>query len=223
MPGSPLADTFHSSTTTNYEVGIKGAALDGRVNYDVDAFDVEWKDIQLVAAFNGQYGVTNGGAARSRGLEGAVSYVPFHGVSLSANAAYTDARLTQDTPASVNGMAGDRLPESPFFSSTVSASYEQPSSSAITGFGGIDWHFTGNRLSEFAVGAPRQTLPSYSMVDLRAGLRVKAYEVTLYVKNATDARAISEVLPEATLGGINAFSASVITPRTVGLTVSGKY
>jgi outer membrane receptor protein involved in Fe transport len=61
------------------------------------------------------------------------------------------------------------------------------------------------------------------MVDLRTGIRVNNYEVTLYVKNATDARAISEVSAETTLGGVNAFSASVVTPRTVGLTLSGKY
>lgn len=222
LPGSPLPETFHSSTTTNYEAGIKGAAMGGRLNYDFDVFDVEWKDIQLIAAIDGLYGITNGGEARSRGVEAAVSYVPTHGLSLSANGAYTDARLTQNTPASVNGNAGDRLPEAPFFSSTLSASYEHPLSSTIAGFGGIDWHYSGNRLSEFAVGAPRQTLPSSSMVDLRVGLRVKTYELTLYVKNAGDERVISEVSAE-TVNGINAYSASVVIPRTIGLTLSGKY
>ena len=222
VPGSSLPETFHSSTTTNYEAGIKGAAMDGRLNYDFDVFDVEWKDIQLVAAIGGLYATTNGGAAHSRGAEGAVSYVPTKGLSLSANAAYTDARLTQPTPASVGGNAGDRLAESPFFSSTLSASYEHSLSSMIVGFGGVDWRHTGDRLSEFQVGAPRQTLPGYSMVDLRAGVRVKSYELTLYVKNASDARAISEVSAE-TVNGSNAYSASLVTPRTVGLTLSGKY
>jgi iron complex outermembrane receptor protein len=222
VPGSPLPETFHSSTTTNYEAGIKGAGMDGRLNYDFDVFDVEWKDIQLVAAIGDLYATTNGGAAHSRGAEGAVSYVPTQGLSLSANAAYTDARLTQSTPASVGGNAGDRLAESPFFSSTLSASYEHSLSSMIVGFGGVDWHHTGDRLSEFQVGAPRQTLPGYSMVDLRAGVRVKSYELTLYVKNASDARAISEVSAE-TVHGISAYSASLVTPRTVGLTLSGKY
>jgi hypothetical protein len=142
---------------------------------------------------------------------------------LGANAAYTDARLTQNTPASVGGMAGDRLPDSPFLSGGISASYQHPLSSAIVGFGGVDWHYTGNRLSEFAVGAPRQIFPSYSMVDLRAGVRVKAYELTLYVKNAADSRGISELSAETAVNGANAYSASVVTPRTVGLTLSGKY
>jgi iron complex outermembrane recepter protein len=122
----------------------------------------------------------------------------------------------------VGGNTGDRLAESPFFSSTLSASYEHSLSSMIVGFGGVDWHHTGDRLSEFQVGAPRQTLPGYSMVDLRAGVRVKGYELTLYVKNASDARAISEVSAE-TVNGISAYSASLVTPRTVGLTLSGKY
>jgi iron complex outermembrane receptor protein len=222
LPDSPLPKTFKSSTTTNYEVGVKGAAIDGRLNYDFDVFDVEWSDIQLIAAVNGLFGATNGGKARSRGVEGGVNYEPARGLYLSANVAYTAARLTQDTPASVNGHAGDRLPESPFFASTLSASYERPLSSAVVGFGGVDWHYSGDRLSEFVLGAPRQTLPSYSMVDLRAGVRVKAYELTLYVKNVGDARAISEVSAE-TVNGVNAFSASVVAPRTVGLALSGKY
>ncbi len=222
LPGSPLPETFKSSRTTNYEVGIKGAVLDGRLNYDLDVFDIEWSDIQLIAAVDGLYGATNGGTARSRGLENSWYYEIAHGLQLSVNFAYTDARLTQDTPASVNGHAGDRLGESPFFASTIGASYEHPLSSAVVGFGGVDWHYTGDRLSEFVLGAPRQTLPNYSMVDLRAGVRVKAYELTLYVKNAGDARAISEVSAE-TVNGINAFSASVITPRTIGLSLSSKY
>jgi iron complex outermembrane recepter protein len=222
VPGSPLPETFKSSRTTNYEVGVKGTALDGRLNYDFDVFDIEWSDIQLIAAIDGLYGATNGGTARSRGVESSWYYEITHGLQLNVNLAYTDARLTQDTPESVNGHAGDRLGESPIFASTVGASYEHPLSSAVVGFGGVDWHYTGDRLSEFVFGAPRQTLPSYSMVDVRAGVRVKAYELTLYVKNAGDARAISEVSAE-TVNGINAFSASVITPRTIGLTLSGKY
>jgi iron complex outermembrane receptor protein len=109
------------------------------------------------------------------------------------------------------------------FSSTLSTSYEHPLSPLMVGFGGVDWHYTGDRISEFVVGAPRQTLPGYSMIDLRTGVRVKAYEFTLYVKNAIDSRGISEVAAETTINGVNAYSASVVTPRTVGLTISGKY
>ena len=61
------------------------------------------------------------------------------------------------------------------------------------------------------------------MLELRAGVRVKAYELTLYVKNAGDSRGISELSAETAVNGANAYSASVVTPRTIGLTLSGKY
>src|SRR6202034_2328760 len=49
IPGATVPATYHSSTTTNYEVGVKGSAAEGRFSYDFDVFDVEWQDIQLEA------------------------------------------------------------------------------------------------------------------------------------------------------------------------------
>ena len=44
-PGVKVPTTFRSSTTTNYEVGVKGSAGEGRFTYDFDVFDVEWRDM----------------------------------------------------------------------------------------------------------------------------------------------------------------------------------
>ena len=220
LPGLPLPKTFHSSSTTNYELGIKGNAGRGRASYDVDIFDVEWDDIQLLAAINNAYGLVNGGAARSRGLEGDVSYIPTAGLRVGLSAAYTDARLTQDTPASFGGVAGDELPLSPYVSTTVSAEYRLPLWSNVSGFGGVDWHYEGDRMSEFEFTLPRQTLPAYSMLSLRAGVTFKSYTLTAYVKNALDVRAISSIQTEAVPGVL---SAAVATPTTVGVTLAGSF
>ncbi|HWE45688.1 MAG TPA: TonB-dependent receptor [Caulobacteraceae bacterium] len=222
LPGSTLPESFKSSSTTNYEVGVKGSAADGQITYDLDAFDVEWQQIQLIAEVNNLYGATNGGTARSRGLEGDVNYRPITGLSLGLSAAYTDARLTQATPASFGGLPGDRLPLSPYISTTASASYEWPLNSEWTGFAGGDWHYEGDRMSEFEFGAPRQDLPSYSMVNLRAGVKFQNYTLTVYVKNVGDEKAISSVSPE-NLGGVSALSAVIATPRTIGVTVGAKF
>jgi iron complex outermembrane receptor protein len=222
IPGSSLPQTFGSSTTTNYELGMKGRADDGRVSYDLDAFDVEWKNIQLFAVFGSLVGITNGGTARSRGAEGEVAYRPVPGLTLGVNGAYTDARLTQDTPASFGGVSGDRLPLSPEVATTLSVEYRRALWSEATGFGGVDWRYSGDRLSEFESGAPRQTLPAYSMVNLHAGLTIKTYTVTAYAKNIGDVRAISFVSPE-TLGTAQALSAAVATPRTIGVTVAASF
>ena len=222
LPGSSLPSSYRSSSTTNYELGIKGDALRGRIAYDLDVFDVEWQDIQLIAAINNLYAITNGGTARSRGVEGDFSYAPTKGLTLTLNGAYTDARLTENTPASFGGEAGDRLPLSPYFAGTFSAEYERPVGVDISGFGGVDWRYDGDRMSEFEYGSPRQNSPGYSMVNLRAGLKYRTYTLTAYVKNVGDVRAISSVSPE-TLNGVSALSAVVATPRTVGVTLAASF
>jgi outer membrane receptor protein involved in Fe transport len=222
IPGSTLPATFGSSTTTNYEVGVKGSAAENRFTYDFDVFDVEWQDIQLEAVINNLAAITNGGAARSNGVEGGVGFVPIQGLTLSLNGAYTNARLTQNTPASFGGLAGDRLPLSPYFAGTAAISYERPLRSDVSGFAGLEWHYNGDRMSEFEFGAPRQDLPAYSLVDLHAGLKFHNFTLTAYVKNVGDVRAINTVSTE-TLGGVSALSAAINPPRTIGVQLAAKF
>jgi outer membrane receptor protein involved in Fe transport len=223
IPGATVPATFHSSTTTNYEVGVKGSAAQGRFTYDFDVFDVEWKDIQLNAIIDNFDSITNGGKARSDGVEGGVGFVPVQGLTLGLNGAYTNARLTQNTPASFGGLAGDRLPLSPYFAGTAAISYERPLWTDVSGFAGLEWHYDGGRLSEFEMGLPRQDLPAYSLVNLHAGLSFHNVTLTAYVKNVGDVQAISAVGRETTLGGASALTAFVLPPRTIGLTLGAKF
>jgi iron complex outermembrane recepter protein len=222
--GATVPATFHSSTTTNYEVGVKGSAAEGRFSYDFDVFDVQWKDIQLEAIVDNFESITNGGAARSDGVEGGVGFVPIQGLTLSLNGAYTNARLTENTPASFGGLAGDRLPLSPFFAGTAAISYERPLWTDVSGFAGLEWHYEGGRLSEFEMGLPRQDLPAYSLVNLHAGLSFRNVTLTAYVKNVGDVQAINSVAQESVpLRGMSALSASINPPRTIGLTLGVKF
>jgi len=223
VPGSNLPRTFNSSSTTNYEIGVKGSADEGRINYDVDVFDTEWRNVQLEAVFGNFAGTTNGGTARSRGLEGSFTFRPIEELTLMLNAAYTDARLTADTTPSFGGHDGDRLPLSPFLSGTIGAHYERPLGADVSGFGGIEWHYNGSRLAPFNFGGPRANLPSYSMVDLRSGVKFHAYTFTAYVKNAGNVRAINVVAAETTLQGQASLDALIAIPRTIGLNVSANF
>ena len=223
LPGVKVPATFHSSTTTNYEVGVKGSAAEGRFTYDFDVFDVEWQDIQLNEIVNNFESITNGGAARSDGVEGGVGFVPVQGLTLTLNGAYTNARLTQNTPTSFGGIAGDRLPLSPYFAGTAAISYERPLWTDVSGFAGVEWHYNGERLSEFEQGLPRQALPAYSLVDLHAGLKFHNFTLTGYVKNVGDVQAFNDVGRTQALGGVSALTASVLPPRTIGVTLGAKF
>ena len=36
--------TYNAETTTNYELGMKGSSLDGRIGFDVDVFYINYRD-----------------------------------------------------------------------------------------------------------------------------------------------------------------------------------
>jgi len=222
VPGSSLPNSYSSSTTINYEAGIKSSFLSGRVTTELSVFDIHWHDIQLVAQINGLGTIANGGTAKSDGVEFNLTYLPIDGLTLNVNGAYTDARLTQATPASVGGQVGDRLPSVPLWEMSASAQYERPISGNLSGFAGAEWRFMGNRYSEFSVG-PRVNMPAFHIVDLRTGVETKKWSLSLYVKNVGDKIAINYVQPELLADLSPAQAATVYTPRTIGLDITARF
>ena len=93
---------YGADKTVNIELGVRSTQLDGRLSIDVAAFHVDWKDIQLFEVVDNIGINTNGGKARSQGVEWTFAYVPVHGLTFDWTGAYTDAKLTSDAPA-VNG------------------------------------------------------------------------------------------------------------------------
>jgi iron complex outermembrane receptor protein len=97
---SPLAPEgvpreFGPDTTTNYEIGVKTETPDGLLTLEASAFLIDWKDVQLLAQIEG-FGVnTNGGSARSKGVEFTASVNPNRNLSLYASGSYVDAELTR--------------------------------------------------------------------------------------------------------------------------------
>ena len=149
---SPLEPTavprsYGPDTIIDYRVGFKAETGDHRILVDVSAFYVDWSKIQLLAVVGGVGVVTNGGSARSDGVEGSVTFVPVKGLDLSANAAYTDAVLTSDTPAIVGGVSGDRLPYSAPFTGALNADYSAPLTGDVDGFVGGSLRYVGGRRS----------------------------------------------------------------------------
>jgi iron complex outermembrane receptor protein len=215
--------TYESSTTVNYEAGLKSSLLEDRLTVEVSAFDIVWKKIQLEAEIGGYDTTTNGGRARSDGVEWNLAYVPIRGLTLDFNGAYTDARLTQPTPASVNGQVGDRLPSSPLWQSSAAANYAWPLVGEYSAFAGASWRFLGSRFADFEAIGPRQEMPKYEIFDLRGGIETKKLSLAIYVKNVGNKIAINYLQPETLLGGLGPQSAVVYTPRTVGAQLTAKF
>ncbi|HEY3948219.1 TonB-dependent receptor [Phenylobacterium sp.] len=247
-PGGPNLDaagvspTFASDSTTNYEVGVKGVFADGRLQLTADTFTIHWDDIQLQTTTPMSFFYfVNGSTARSQGFEVEALLQPVTGLTLRANGAYTEAQLTADIPAaaSVFGFKGDALPYSPKWTANLSADYAFPVAGGWEGHAGADYQFVGSVFDNFypcntgsgcATAAsrppPREQLPSYEVVNFRLAFARDAWNLGVYLKNAFDGRGLTALSVQhatfglaATNGKLIRDSATMITPRTIGVSV----
>ena len=223
-PGAPttVERQYGADKTTNYELGVRSTLLDKTLSLDFAAFHVNWKNIQLFEEVAG-FGINgNGGTARSDGLEWTVGYTPLHGLAFQWSGAYTDAKLTADAPA-LNAFSGNELPYAPKWGTSLDGVYEWPLVTTWKGFVGATWSFVGSRTSDFASSAatvPGQyELPSYNTTAVRLGVESDHYRVSLYGKNLSDARGITDYESS----GAPYSEVTVIQPRTLGIALSAKF
>lgn len=227
-PGGPndivatenLPLSYSSSTTTNYETGVKTSILDGRIRSSVDGFLINWNRIQLIAAQNGLSSIVSGGGARSTGAEWDLAIVPVPGLTVDVNGAYTHAVLTAETPASVGGHKGDPLPGAPRWELSANARYERPIFRNTSGFISASWRYNGSRYAQFEASSPRQEMPGFNIVDARVGVDTQRWSFALYVDNITNDIAVNYLIDKTPLAGAGTQSAILYTPRTIGISVT---
>lgn len=237
----------------NYELGWKTTWAGGAVRWNGAVYKLKWKDIQL--SFLGENGLTevrNSGDARVYGVETDIFVRASEGLTFNAGLSYNDAKSTKDfclianpqfdctlpgADGSENDLlapSGTRLPVSAKFKANALARYEFP-------VGGLDAHiqgavvYEGKRTSDLRLfeRALIGSLPSYTTVDLSAGVKHDNWTVEVYARNLFDSlgqttRTVQCL--ETTCGdpdGVTALGGKiytfVTTPRTIGLRVGTKF
>ncbi|MES2059149.1 MAG: TonB-dependent receptor [Pseudomonadota bacterium] len=230
-PGGPNLDStgvgnYGPDRVINYELGFKGRVVPGLLTIDTSLFQIDWSDIQLQGTAPNQFTfVTNGGKARSRGLEFAATLTPRRGLSVDANVAFTDATLTETLPlvnsSSLRGQAGDRLPFTANIAGSVTVLQKFDLSERLGASLGVNYTYVGERPGGFNTlngTRPRILIPGYDTLNLTAGLTFdRNWQATLFLRNAFDKRGISAAQNR---NGNNVPTALFIQPRTLGVTLA---
>lgn len=222
LPGVPPA--VKSDTLTSYEVGLKSMFWDRRVTLNLAAYDLEWKDIQVVGSLPGGITyTTNGGTARSRGFQADGTIRPIQGLTVQGTLAYTDAKLTEDVP-SVGGMAGDRLPYVPKWSGSLRADYAWPLMGEWEGHAGAGLRMVGDRFSLGPFAISQYKTPAYSALDLNLGVSNDRWNLSVFAKNVTDKRAYltAGAIQDGLSGAIPLVEGAILQPRTIGVSLDVK-
>ena len=223
--GTPTS--YGSDTTINYELGFKGENEARNFAWDLAAFHIDWDDIQLLGRVNGIGLNTNAGGAKSDGLEASLMFRPVDNLKLSLTGAYTDAKLTDDTDELlVGGREGDRLPYTPKTSYTANADYEWPLADDRAAYFGVSFSHLDDVPAAFdpafvAENDRQRFLPSYDMIDVRAGWDFGTVSLELFGRNLGDDDGKTSDASGNTPNG--AISTGVIRPRSYGVTVTAAF
>lgn len=216
--GQMTPAAFNPDSLTSYEIGYKADFLDKRASISVSAFDIEWRDVQLHTTVDTIGLITNGGKARSRGVEFFGSLNPTPQWRLSGGLTYLDARLTQDVPG-IQAMSGDRMPNTAAFSASVNADYLF-NVATYQAYVGATGTYVGPRNSGFdnSKSTPNFYMPGYCTTDLRAGIDLRKVSVSAFVHNLFNRRGMQNATAALVpLGG--PAEVVFIQPLTVGMQV----
>jgi outer membrane receptor protein involved in Fe transport len=218
VPGLP--PTVDADTLTNYEVGLKSRLADPSLSLDLALFRMDWDDIQVPIQSGGIGGLGNGGTARSQGIEVAIVLEPAPGLTLGANGAYTDSKLTEDAPG-VGGLAGDRLPNIPKFSGSLTADYAFRLGARTEARIGAGLRHVGRRFSAVVSNPFAVDVSAYSALDLHASVMIDdRFSIRVYARNLTDEGGpYSRTLVNDALNRPAYISVVPLQPRTIGLAV----
>jgi outer membrane receptor protein involved in Fe transport len=216
--GGVVPVKYAPDKTQNYEIGVKGEFFDRALALDASLYHIDWRDIQiqLLSPQLTAYFV-NTSRAKSQGAELSLDFRAAGGLRLSGWLVYNDAELTQAIPAGATafGLDGDRLPISARWSGRFATDYDFPLAGMLTGSVGASLNYVGERIGPFTATSLRERWPSYSQVDLHAGIRREAWTASLFATNIGDHRGIL-------YGGIGALPPTAyvyIQPRTIGMQV----
>jgi iron complex outermembrane recepter protein len=219
LAGFPTPATYGPDSLVNYEVGVRPSWFNHQLTLDSTLFFIDWTDIQLrLGRPDGYAYATNAGGAHNFGLENALSWSATSNMQFELSATVLQAQISKMTDLG-NGVilpAGTRIPGAPHWSVSELATYHWNVDSRpyVT----MSARFLSGARNVFPVkGAQSLPIMDYCVFDLRAGFKIKQYDLSLYVDNVADRRGVTAAFYGGDGPDPNADREFYIRPRTAGL------
>ncbi len=220
-----------SDNLINYEVGLKGRWLDGRLNANLALYRIDWNDIQVQAnrVSDSVQFATNIGGAISQGLEFELQAMPHPNWTVALTGSINDSEVDDLSPqeAAISGAEeGVRL-SGPQFQGSLVTSYRFPVGATAEGNASLSIQRVGSFPNTFPNTPGRPTVPiptfdhtdAYTVVNANVAAAFDHFTVGAYVENLFDDRSVTYVHPEA----FTASRYARVRPRTIGVRVGYVY
>jgi iron complex outermembrane recepter protein len=216
----PPPTTYESDTLWSYEAGVRTDWLSGALRVDGTVFHGRWKDLQVTQLDSTGLTtyVANIGAARTLGLELALTVRPFSGATWTTSGALIEARTAERFAANGREVpSGTDLPGTPKLQLSTLVTYEFAGAALAPAVSLLHAHVGRSPSDLFGT----EELGGYDTFDLRGRLALPALpmrpELALGVTNLTDVRGIAGAFATPTSAARDFY---FINPRTLSLTTT---
>jgi outer membrane receptor protein involved in Fe transport len=194
---------YGPDTVKSYELGTKLRLLDGRMQLNVAAYQIDWNDIQVTTSAQGcgQNWNQNGGKARSKGFDVQLDYRPVDPMTLSLSLSTVDAKYREAVlgpKPTVSGVTqavtfnkGDPLGV-PDLQANAGARFDF-SALDHRAYARLDYLYTGSYLqgSSFGTGNYNpftRDVGSTDQLNARLGINIDKWDLSLYSVNLLNSR-----------------------------------
>ena len=185
LTAANVADNIQPEDIENYEVGLKGSALAGRVSFEATYFRMKEEGVVLSIRQGPFFIPTNDGELKYKGVETGVSFAASPKVSLYANASFYRNRFgdfviqDEEDPTADVSLTGNRLAISPDYVVNWGARFLPTASTNVV--------FDVKHVSDTASDRENTFIvPAYTLFDVSGSWRRGPLRVTLSAKNLFD-------------------------------------
>ncbi|WP_313671687.1 TonB-dependent receptor [Sandarakinorhabdus sp.] len=246
--GVTINDQYRLERSSAFEAGIKGNLLDGRISYDLAGYYTQVRDMQFFEFFVGGFGllrvVSNIDRVDLWGAELNLNAKIVDGWTVFASGNVTDSEIKSNR--SRPDTLGNKSPYTADYTLNVGTQVSVPVSDRLKANFRADYRLTGPTWFHSVQDQEKPTLFSgllpisalalpavvgnarydvtrrdaFGVVNLRAGIEGKNWQVSVFANNLLDKLWLNEVIPAIEFGG------SFISPgqrRIIGGEVSFKF
>jgi iron complex outermembrane recepter protein len=192
-PNLPINDLtqLKSDTLWSYEVGTKIQLPNPGLLISAAAFRINWKNLQQQVALPcGAYYTINGNSATINGGEIEIAGHVSRSLQIRLGAGFEKTDITDPGALGIVGVTpGSRILGVPAWTASLGGVYTRPIVSGLDGVVSADYSYTGDSVSLLnSGGGSFATRPSYSLVNLKFALEHGDTQVSLNVRNVTNAK-----------------------------------
>jgi outer membrane receptor protein involved in Fe transport len=213
---------FKSDTIWSYELGEKWRSSDNRFTVNAAAYFENWNGVQQTNSLSscGYVYTANAGDAHVYGGEFEVNAVVVHDLQALANISYSHSTLVTSSLVDASSSAGSPIQQVPKVTGTLALTYRHQLADELAVTARAESTYTGSRTdATYYVN----TLPSYDLTNIRAGVDMGRWSAVLFVNNVADKRVLLNNVTQDATNVADWNRIAVSQPRTAGIDLNIRF